>query len=382
MKTGMSEMIKRKTVAAAFCAALILGCWMMGEAANAQIPPADLPPGVQDVVKLTKAGINEDVILAQVKNSGATYNLTTDQLIYLSKSGVSQNVIKALIQSAPAPVPTAATPPSGPPPTDIPPPPSSPPPGSLPPDAVPAPNPDGSVASVAPATPPPSYDSFHDQLATYGTWSEVPGYGWCWRPSVAQFDPHWRPYADSGYWMYTENGWYWQSDYPWGGIAFHYGRWTRDGLGWLWIPGYDWAPSWVCWRHADGYIGWAPLPPGAVFRAGVGLEFGGHLALDVDFGLGVDAFTFVGYDHFWDHNLRGFFLPRERADFVFRHSIVMNGYRMDHGRFIVDGFGRDHIALWTHHDIRVEAGFRDGRDFRHEDDRRGFRDDRRDHDRP
>jgi hypothetical protein len=29
-------------------------------------------------------------------------------------------------------------------------------------------------------------------------------------------------------------------------------------------------PTWVGWWKADGYCGWAPLPPGAAFRAGVG----------------------------------------------------------------------------------------------------------------
>ena len=46
--------------------------------------------------------------------------------------------------------------------------------------------------------------------------------------------------------------------------TFHYGRWTLNPrYGWVWVPGYNWGPSWVCWRHSDGYLGWAPLPPEA-----------------------------------------------------------------------------------------------------------------------
>jgi hypothetical protein len=141
------------------------------------------------------------------------------------------------------------------------------------------------------------------------------------------------------------------------------------------VPGYDWAPAWVCWRQADGYCGWAPLPPGATFRAGVGLWFDGRLAVDVDFGLGADRFTFVPYDRFWDHNFHAFLLPRERVSLVFGRSVVMNGYRLDHGRFVVEGLGRDRMATLTHHEIRAEeGGFRQ----RGEADQRFLHDERRD----
>jgi hypothetical protein len=361
-------------------ASIMLAAGLAVSVAQAQTTPPALPAGVQDVVKLTQAGLSEDVILSQVKNAGASYNLSTDQLIYLSKSGVSQNVIKALMTTgassaavAPAPVavPVAPSAPiAQPAPTYVAPPPGAPP-----------------VAGPATVvTPGVNYDSFHTQLAPYGTWVEEPGYGPCWRPTVAAFDLNWHPYGDEGHWVYTDEGWYWQSDYPWGGVAFHYGRWFRDSVGWVWLPGYDYAPAWVSWRRGDTYCGWAPLPPGAVFRAGVGLEFGGRLAVDADFGLGVGAFVFVGYDHFWDHNLRGFFWPHDRAEFAFRHAVVLNGYHFDHGRFMVEGLGRDHIARYTHRDVRVEApgihvgiGFGDHGGDHGDHGGRGFHDDRHDH---
>jgi len=229
---------------------------------------------------------------------------------------------------------------------------------------------------VTPAQP-GTLDYYQAQLAPYGAWVNVPGYGLCWRPSVAATDPYWRPYCDQGHWIYTADGWFWQSDYPWGDIVFHYGRWFRDPVGWVWVPGYDWAPAWVCWRKAEGYCGWAPLPPGAVFRPGVGLWFGGRMAVDVDFGLGADMFTFVPYDHFWDHNLHAFLLPRDRVRGIFGLSVVMNGYRLDHGRFIIEGLGRERMAGLTHHEIRIEVGVGRGHE---EVGRRGlFRDDRNDH---
>ena len=82
-------------------------------------------------------------------------------------------------------------------------------------------------------------------------------------------------------------------------------------LGWAWVPGYNWGPAWVCWRHAEGegYCGWAPLPPGARFEAGVGLMWNGRLAVDVDFGLAPDLFVFIPFDHFWARDYLAFRAP-------------------------------------------------------------------------
>jgi Family of unknown function (DUF6600) len=347
----------------------------MGQAATG------LPPGVQDVVKLVKAGLGEEVVLAHIRNTGAYYSLSADQIIYLNSQGVTQGEIKALLgpgaSSAAVPAPVAPAPP-----------PPAPPPGAVTAPLVPPPDTAPPSAMTTPAVaagPAPGLDSFQAQLAPYGTWVNMPGYGLCWRPAVAVNDPDWRPYSDQGYWVYTADGWYWQSDYPWGAVTFHYGRWYRDSLGWLWVPGYDWAPAWVCWRQADGYCGWAPLPPGAVYRTGVGLMFGGRVVVDVDFGLGPDAFVFVSYDHFWDHRLRGFILPRERVRLVFGRSVIHNGYRVAGGHFVVEGLGHERVAVLTHHEVRVETPARhwdvtghagpdrrDPRDSRHDrDDRRG-----------
>src|SRR6201996_1582262 len=118
----------------------------------------------------------------------------------------------------------------------------------------------------APASPPPanpddvSYQTFYDQLSPYGQWIEDPDYGYVWMPDVT---PDFKPYATNGHWVYTDEGWAWDSDYAWGWAALHYGRWFfRDGYGWMWVPGNDWAPAWVSWRNSDDYYGWAPMEPG------------------------------------------------------------------------------------------------------------------------
>jgi hypothetical protein len=344
------HLIHRKsfsTLTAGLAVAMLLG-------AGANVGRAQaLPSGVQDVVKLTQAGIADDVILSQIRNNQATYSLTADQIIALKNQGVSQPVIKALIAGGSAgsvttPAPVAIPTPS----------------------PAPAPVVETPVAS-APAV---SFESFQTQLAPSGSWIEVPGSGLCWQPTIAVSDPNWRPYFDHGHWIYTDAGWSWQSDYTWGNIVFHYGRWQHFNARWVWVPGYDYAPAWVCWREADGYCGWAPLPPAAVYKAGVGLYFNGAVALDVDFGLGIDAFAFVAYDHFWDLDYRPFWLPRERLELVFHGSRIMNGYRMDHGHFVMEGLGHDHMAALTHRDVRVERDFHDARPAGH-----GIIDDRNSH---
>jgi hypothetical protein len=372
--------LKHHVIVACLAAGLVLP--MTAIDCLAQTAPS-LPPGVQDVVRLVKADLSEDVILAHIRNTGAYYNLSADQLIYLHEQGVTQNEIKSLLGAGSPAVPASPAPASAPAPVVASPPPT---PVVTVPSPAPAeqyaPVPVAPAAPVTPAVPAAqalTLDSFRAQLASYGTWVDAPGYGLCWRPLVAATDPYWRPYCDQGHWLYTADGWFWQSDYPWGDIVFHYGRWHRDSLGWVWVPGYDWAPAWVCWRQADAYCGWAPLPPGAVFKAGVGLWFGGRLAVDVDFGLGADLFTFVPYDHFWDHNLHAFLLPRERVTIVFGRSVVMNGYRLDHGRFVVEGLGRDRMAALTGREIRAEEPVSHNRfRARGEPEQRLLHDERRD----
>lgn len=109
---------------------------------------------------------------------------------------------------------------------------------------------------------------FHAPLETHGAWVEIGSYGRCWRP--ARVAVGWRPYCD-GHWVWTDCGWYWESDEPWAWACYHYGNWVYDSHhGWIWIPGIEWAPSWVSWRVGGGYIGWAPLGP-AHLRVAVGI---------------------------------------------------------------------------------------------------------------
>jgi len=110
---------------------------------------------------------------------------------------------------------------------------------------------------------------FYDQLSPFGYWVDMPGHGYVWIPNQVEYG--WRPYTH-GRWMWTDFGWTWVSEYRWGWAPFHYGRWGwDDGFGWFWVPGHTWGPAWVSWRHGTTYLGWAPLPPGVRFTAGVGI---------------------------------------------------------------------------------------------------------------
>jgi hypothetical protein len=205
------------------------------------------------------------------------------------------------------------------------------------------------AAPVAAVPETPTLDYFREQLTAYGQWVEVPGAGLCWQPAVA---PGWRPYYDGGHWVYTDEGWYWQSEYAWGDIVFHYGRWSYNpAYGWLWAPGFEFAPAWVVWRHTDEYCGWAPLPFGTVLIDGEWRFRGARVAVDFDFGLSAGFFSFVACDHFWEHDFRHFIVPRERLVLVFGHSTIINRYHLDHGRFVNEGIRVERMAQLSHRDV-------------------------------
>ncbi len=100
---------------------------------------------------------------------------------------------------------------------------------------------------------------FYEPLAPHGGWVEVDSFGRCWRPSHVRVG--WQPYVE-GRWVWTDAGWYWESDEPWAWACYHYGSWVyHPTYFWVWIPDVRWAPAWVSWRVGGGHIGWAPLPP-------------------------------------------------------------------------------------------------------------------------
>lgn len=368
---------------------------------SAPVIPSDLSPGLADVVKLVQAHISDDVIVNYINGSNIAYQPTANELIYLNDLGVSEAVVNAIVQhsakpevqTATAPVSQTATADQNAVPTATA---TATPTGAYatasvsttaatataepavatayaPPQTVAAapasettyaqPAPEAQVATAAPvaaaapvvvATPPPvTVVDFQTGLAPYGTWINVEGYGMCWQPTVVVASPDWQPYCNGGHWVYTDAGWYWQSDYSWGWAPFHYGRWYHHPHhGWVWTPDTVWGPAWVCWRHHDAYCGWAPLPPTATFEVGIGWSYHhNHVGVDFDFGLGVDCFTFVSFGHFQDHRIDHFRVPHHDMAPIFRASRMRNEGRFERGCFINEGPGRSRIVAVTHHNI-------------------------------
>ena len=136
---------------------------------------------------------------------------------------------------------------------------------------------------------PTALTAFRSTLDPWGYWIEDPTYGLLWVPNATAMSPYFTPYVTAGRWTYGASGWTWVSDYPWGWVAFHYGRWTHvPGVGWAWIPGRRYAGAWVSWRAGDALVGWAPAPPERIWRDGA--------AVPVSVGFAPPEYTFVSRD--------------------------------------------------------------------------------------
>ncbi|HPW54111.1 MAG: hypothetical protein KA072_00055 [Thermoanaerobaculaceae bacterium] len=77
-------------------------------ALQARIPaptPTPVPlhpddPRLVDLVKLIKSGLSESIVAEQLKQSGQSYNLSVNDLLYLKQNGVQESIIGALMASA------------------------------------------------------------------------------------------------------------------------------------------------------------------------------------------------------------------------------------------------------------------------------------------
>lgn len=106
-------------------------------------------------------------------------------------------------------------------------------------------------------------------LAYYGGFMMLPGYGMVWQPYGASNWLGWDPYM-SGAWAFTPGfGYVWASAYPWGWLPYHYGAWGYSpGVGWFWAPGNstggggvvtNWKPTTPVLKGPPGYV--PPTPP-------------------------------------------------------------------------------------------------------------------------
>lgn len=287
----------------------------------------NLPPVPAEVLRMSQAGMSDDVIVAYIQKSDNPYSLDADQIIYLHDLGLSSAVLDALVNHV------EATANNSPPPTS---------------------NETTDQANSSSSETPPvtgAAADYYNSLAPYGSWVYVPAYGWCWQPTVVVVNSGWQPYCNNGCWLWTTWGWYWNSYYSWGWAPFHYGRWCQyPNYGWLWCPDRTWGPAWVCWRGGSGYCGWAALPPGACFTAHGGWTFNGvAVGVNFGFGLGAHCFTFCDYNHFCGSHPYDHFQHGHDAEHFFHDSHVNNNFAVDgQNHFVNRGVDPARIEGATH----------------------------------
>jgi hypothetical protein len=74
--------------------------------------PVQLSASAQDILKLSRAKVGEDVIIAFVQGHSSHFDLTASEIVHLRNNGVSDRVLAAMVNqpspAAPAPQPPAA----------------------------------------------------------------------------------------------------------------------------------------------------------------------------------------------------------------------------------------------------------------------------------
>ena len=116
------------------------------------------------------------------------------------------------------------------------------------------------------------YSSGFADLYTYGSWYNLPGYGYGWQPYGVGMG--WCPFDNGfGNWMWDASiGWNFIGFAPWGWLPYHYGGWVFSPLyGWVWTPGgfgfgggygyYPYRPVTAVWVHNGGTTGLVPTHP-------------------------------------------------------------------------------------------------------------------------
>jgi hypothetical protein len=187
-----------------------------------------------------------------------------------------------------------------------------------------------------------NFQEFYDQLSPYGQWIEDSNYGYIWIPTAG---PDFSPYLSNGYWVMTDFGWMWESDYDWGWAPFHYGRWDYNGsYGWFWVPDSEWGPSWVTWRRSEGYYGWAPMRPGV----SISVTFSNYNDVPND------RWIFVRDRDIDRHDIGRNHIDRRNNPDIMNHSNVIDKTYYDNKRHTtyVSGPGREDVQKITGNTIK------------------------------
>ncbi len=184
------------------------------------------------------------------------------------------------------------------------------------------------------------FDVFYNELSPYGNWFDHPEYGYVWQPRGIQ---NFQPYYTNGYWVMTEYGNTWVSNYNWGWAPFHYGRWTMSRIGWVWIPGTQWGPAWVDWRQGNGYYGWAPMGPNIQININVSR-----------WNTPMDWFVFVPYGNIYNRNFGWYNRPGNFIN-IYQNTTIINNFYNDRGNRPIYNYGprRNDIARHLNRNVPV-----------------------------
>ena len=290
------------------------------------LPGIDANTPLGHVVQMLQSGDAETVILAYISSATVPFNITAADLVSLNDLGTPSEIETAMTRRDQELGVNSSTRPQAQ---------SSPPGQNQEPEDI-------------------TGDYFYGALAPYGSWVNIPGYGLCWQPCAATYNPGWTPYSTLGQWLYTDCGWYWLSGYSWGWSVFHYGRWFHDAQrGWCWWPATKWAPSWVFWRYTETDCGWAPLPPHCYYSQGNGLVYNGAVVPSgYDFGIGENLFTFVPMAKLCDGNTERYRLSASQSAQIFAQSHVLSAINSNDRTIVNDGIPVHQIAAATHGVIR------------------------------
>ncbi len=173
------------------------------------------PISIADIKALAKAGLSDAVILSQIRNSQTVFHLSTEELIELKTTGVSQAVIDFMLNTVPGTVPEPAAAPAATPVKEVV-------------AATPPPAPVKEVTVVTPAPTPV-------QIQEVAVGTSAPG------PLIEAVPP-----APAPDFVWVSGVWRW--------------RHTRLGFGdWEWLPGYWTRPPYrdAIWMGGGwGHRGW------------------------------------------------------------------------------------------------------------------------------
>ena len=106
---GMQPVVVR----VAFLAAIALVAVNPPNHASAA-PGSVAPISVEDVIRLARAGLSEEIIVQQIRRKGPPRQITADQIIALKNAALSDRVIRAMLQTPPAGNASPVAPPSRP----------------------------------------------------------------------------------------------------------------------------------------------------------------------------------------------------------------------------------------------------------------------------